>query len=534
MTHRGSLLLGVVALLSLAPRPAHAQCPDGTPPPCRTAAATRQAAPAPSSIAVLPFANRSPDSSDAYLAEGMTDEVGNRLAQLGRLQVKARGQVAAQWARSQDALTAARALRVAWVVHGNVRRAGGQLVVNVELVRAPSGEEAWAARFPRRDADVFAVQAEVAESVAAVVAGRLTPGEQSIIARRPTRNNEAWRLYLLANSLVARRTEQDLRQAVTMYQRAVALDPTFAAAWARLGRTRTIQVSWGWEAETGDSLLYARALVEARRALSLDSLLAEGYLALGSLLDAQGDMTGSHDALEKALRLDSSSADIFHHYGSGIYSSDCPSSCFALPRYAIPLFRRAVALDPTLRNTWRHLAASERDSGLLAESEAHLDTALSLGPWPPGSADRAWVRYLRGNIDGALADHAAGRGSPQSRPMLEPLIGLARADSSAVRAALETLRADTLDRFGSTVRRAYLALSLGLRDEALSALEALRRIPSGPPARCGPDVLCSPSMPAWRFLRDHYFASLRNEPRFQRLWNELRPRVPWLPPPDGP
>lgn len=160
-----------MSLSLLAVRPLLAQCPDGSLPPCGQALAVRAVPPAPTSVAVLPLENRSPDPADAYFAEGMTEEIGNRLTQVGRLQVKARGLVAAQWRRTPDAFEAARRLNVAWFVSGNVRHAGAQLVVNVELVRATTGEEVWASRFPRPAADVFAVQAEVAESVAVVVGG---------------------------------------------------------------------------------------------------------------------------------------------------------------------------------------------------------------------------------------------------------------------------------------------------------------------------------------------------------------------------
>lgn len=114
----------VVTLAAFAlASPLLAQCPDGTPMPCRTATvAVRLPPPAPTSVAVLPLENRSPDAADAYLAEGLTEEVGNHLTQLGRLQVKARGLVDAQSRRTPDPFDAARRLNVAWFVHGTVRR----------------------------------------------------------------------------------------------------------------------------------------------------------------------------------------------------------------------------------------------------------------------------------------------------------------------------------------------------------------------------------------------------------------------------
>ncbi len=142
--------LAVAAACSLGGARLGAQCPDGTPPPCRSASAVRAPAapPNPLSIAVLPFENRSPDTADVYLADGVTEEVANRLTQLGKLQVKARGLVAAQMHRTPYAFDAARRLGFAWFVHGNVRHVSGQLLVNVELVRATTAKRRGPPAFP--------------------------------------------------------------------------------------------------------------------------------------------------------------------------------------------------------------------------------------------------------------------------------------------------------------------------------------------------------------------------------------------------
>jgi TolB-like protein/tetratricopeptide (TPR) repeat protein len=479
---------------------------------------------------VLPFESRSPDTSEAYLADGMTEEIANRLTRVNRLQVKARGLVGAQWRRTPEPFAAARGLGVAWFVHGNVRHVGGQLLVNVELVRATTGEEAWATRFPRRDADVFAVQAEIAESVAVVVGGRLTPGEQAVIARRPTLNNEAYRLYLYGNTLIGRRTEREAALAVDAYERAIGLDSSFAAAWARLAIARDIQASWGWAAPLTSDSLNALGFIAARRAVRIDSTSADAWLALGHSEANTGNLLAGRDAYERSIRLDSLNAEAFHLYAATVYSADCPSACLDDARLAVPLFRRALALDPTLRNTWRHMAAAERDAGRLAEAESHLDTALSFGPWPPASGDRAWVRYLRGNMPGALADLELSRGSIQYRFFIVLLVPLAAGDSAPARAYLDTLRAVRKPARGDLALRATIAVSLGLRDEALDALEAIPAASAtGVQAHCSATVLCTPSIATWQLIQDPVFAPLRGDRRFQRLWDDNRPHVPWLP-----
>src|SRR3989442_8191277 len=139
------------------------QCPDGPPPPCRGARAPpgRKPGVTPTSIAVLYFDNLSRDTSDAYLADGLTEEIIARLGQLERLAVKSRAAVQRFRRSGTDPLAAARALRVARLVTGSVRRAGNRLRVTVELVRASDREHVWGDLYDRPDADLLAVEEDV-------------------------------------------------------------------------------------------------------------------------------------------------------------------------------------------------------------------------------------------------------------------------------------------------------------------------------------------------------------------------------------
>ena len=193
------------------------------------------------------------------------------------------------------------------------------------------------------------------------------------------------------------------------------------------------------------------------------------------------------------------------------------------------MFRRALALDPSLRNTWQKLARVERDAGRLAEAEAQLDTALSFGPWAPASADRAYVRYLRGNAAGAMDDFTAGAGTPQSVTELPVRVRLLAGDSAPARGRLDRLRADPAAGAADLAAAAMLAAALGLPDEALGLLERVRAAPhprNG--TRCTATATCSTSLFTWLTLHDPIFLSLRGTPRFRRLWDDTRPRAPWL------
>jgi tetratricopeptide (TPR) repeat protein len=461
----------------------------------------------------------------------MTEEIGNRLTQLGRLQVKARGLVDAQWRRTPDPFDAARRLNVAWFVHGNVRHAGTQLLVNVELVRAGTGEEVWASRFPRSAADVFAVQAEVAESVAVVVGGRLSPVERAIITRRPTRDNEAWRLYVYGNALLKRRTQLDVRRALEAYTEAVRRDAGFAQAWAGVGRARSIQHSWSWDEGISQDSLLVLGRVAARRALALDSSSTDAWAAVISSATDNGDFARAHAGCQRALRLDSLNGDLYHVCGD-LYGNDGLKD----GELSEPLYRRELALDPDHRNTWRHLTLVRLTQGRLAEAEALADTTLSLSAWGPAYALRAYIRFLRGNGAGALADQAEaermGRAaSADGLPtddIAHALYAIALGDSAAARGVLARARAARPDRPDTLQIIAMLSMALGLRAEALDALERYRGIVNPREPNCTETTTCSVSLRTWFLLRDPIFAPLQREPRFVRLMQETRPRAPWL------
>jgi len=510
------------------------QCPDGSPPPCR-APAVRAPAPAPNSIAVLPFANRSPDSADTFLAEALPEQIQGRLVRVSGLQPKSQTAVTAQWRRTPDPIQAARMLRTAWLVTGTVRRSGRSLTVAAELVRASSGDGAWSATFRRDDDDLAAIEEQVAESVAVAIVGRLLPAQASALRRMPTRNTEAYRLYLYGRTLTARRTPGEIDAAVRAFTRAVALDPGFAAAWGRLGYARSLQLDWGNAEGPSDDSLRMLCRTAWSRALQLDSSAVEAWLARGSWADATGDEAQARDALERALDLDSANAEIYHLLGfmHGVDRLD-------LPRVAMPLFARAVALDPDLRNSWRHLALARAHDGRLAEAEEALDTALTRGAWPLGSNERALIRFARHNVAGALTDLADWERGERSMPRSgltwrglgveewRALFRLGVGDSSGARAILASL--ETPERRTAPEREVSLALVytlLGLRDSALAALERIRAAPPAQQPTCGPSP-CSVHLDLWGLLHEPIFAPLRGDPRFERLWAETRPRVPWL------
>jgi TolB-like protein/lipoprotein NlpI len=523
-----SIVAGVLALV-LAAVPLRAQCPDGTPPPCRGGAPTR---PPSGSIAVFPFVNRSPDSTDAYLAEALPEQIIGRLARVAELRIKSATVVNAQWRRTPDPMSAARALRVEWFVSGSVRRAGRQLAVSAELVRSTTGDGAWSAPFHRGDDDLAAVEEQIAESVAVAIIGRLATSQVSQLRRTPSRNPEAYRLYLYGRTLTRRRTAADIAAAQGAFESAIRLDSGFAAAWAQLGWIRSLQVQYGSpEGLAPDSLLVlAGSAVD--RALALDSGSAEGWAARGVRAFLAGDLDAAHAALIRALRLDSLNADIAFNNGYP-YSVDL----LELPEVGEPYFRRALALDPDYRNAFRHLALLRLSRGQAAEAEALFDSALTRGPWVLAFRDRSLARFVRGDGVGALADLAEAErlgglprfpGGPFGVWDLEhALYPTAVGDSAPSRALLARLDAAADRGLADLSRLALVRVVLGQRSAALDALEQLRARPDSVVARCGP-APCSTGLTTWRLLHNPLFAPLQPDARFQRLLADTRPRVPWV------
>src|SRR5215510_5187696 len=173
------LQLGLVAFWSGL----SAQCPDGSPPPCAHAAARTSPQ---NSIAVLYFDNLSRDTADAYLAEGLTEEIIVRLGQIHRIDVKSRYEVQRFRGRPRgDLASLGSELNTAVIVTGSLQRAGNRVRVRVELVRAATRTRIWGDVFDRSSEDVLSIEQEIATAVVQGVAGQLLPEERAMLARRP-------------------------------------------------------------------------------------------------------------------------------------------------------------------------------------------------------------------------------------------------------------------------------------------------------------------------------------------------------------
>jgi TolB-like protein/Flp pilus assembly protein TadD len=237
------------------------------------------------SVAVLPFENLSEDKANAYFATGIQNEILTRLAKLNELKVIARTSTTQYQSKPGNPGEIAKQLGVAHLLEGSVQKVGEQVRVNVQLINAQNDAHIWADTYDRKLTDIFAVESEIAKSVADQLQAKLTGHEQEALALKPTSNSEAYDAYLrgLASETESLLSVYPLQKAISFYKRAVHLDPIFAIAWARLSRMYSILYS-----SFGDRLGDAKGALERAQALQPDApetLLALAYYQNDELRD---------------------------------------------------------------------------------------------------------------------------------------------------------------------------------------------------------------------------------------------------------
>jgi TolB-like protein len=274
----------VLALLVWPWVRAVAQCPDGAPPPCRVARSAAVTAPPANSVAVLYFDNLSRDTADAFLADGLSEELIVRLSQVRRLEVKSRFESQRLRDRAPaDPRVLGRSLRAAYLVTGSLQQAGQQVRLRVSLVRTADGANVWGEVYDRTGGNILQIQSDIAREVAGAITGQLLPAERVTLSRRPTEDPIAYQLYLRAVGAAKSTSEAGLRSALALLDQAIARDSAFAGAWAEKAFV------WTWLADgyIEGRLGYRESRAAAERALLLDStnalalaLLAQTYIAL--------------------------------------------------------------------------------------------------------------------------------------------------------------------------------------------------------------------------------------------------------------
>ena len=237
------------------------------------------------SIAVLPFANLSTDKENEFFADGVHDDVITSLAKIRDLRVISRTSVLVyRDASSRNLKKIASELGVATVLEGSVRRVGTKVHMNAQLIDARTDEHLWADSYDGDTTDIFALQAKLAQQIASALKATLTPGERTLIERRPTQNQVAYDLYLRARTMYQERGERDTiagyEHIIEIYEQAIAQDPAFAQAQAQVSLVHSIMYWFGYLDPTPARAARMKAAVDAAVRLAPDA--PETHLALGA------------------------------------------------------------------------------------------------------------------------------------------------------------------------------------------------------------------------------------------------------------
>jgi serine/threonine protein kinase/tetratricopeptide (TPR) repeat protein len=389
------------------------------------------------SIAVLPFADMSPARDQDYFCEGLADELINALTRLRGVRVTSRTSSFQFRGTSLDVRTIGERLKVRTVLEGSVRKAGDRLRIIVQLVDAEGGYHLWSERYDRQLEDVFAIQDEIAQSVARALSLVLSEQERDALQRRPTSSLEAYEFYLKGRRFLAR-LSVDLRFATPMFRRAIELDPEFALAYAGLAEAGFWLYSW-WGGHADDRRLAEEASV---RALALAPELAEVHVARGAALTLGRSHEEAAAEFETAIRLNPRLWNTYYLFGRMRFAQGLFDHAEALWRagievapddYQLPLMvgmiYRKQGRTPEREATQRrgveiarkHLEANPEDAramylaagalldlGRQDECRVLLDRALQLAKGEPSVLYNAACVYARsGEPERALEALAA-------------------------------------------------------------------------------------------------------------------------------
>jgi len=319
------------------------------------------------SIAVLPFADLSPQGDQQYFSDGISEELLNLLAKIPELRVISRSSAFSFRGKDIDIPTIARRLQVAHVLEGSVRKAGPRVRITAQLIDARSDTHLWSQTFDRTLDDIFAIQDEIAAEVVEQL--KITLLENAPRARQTV--PEAFTFFLQARYFLDRFTAESLEKAAELYQRALALDPRYPPALKGLAEVYANQAAMGLR-PFKESIEFVRELVN--KAVSIDPRYADAYAGLGSLSQYfDNDLRSAAQHFEKAVELGPSQATIVGDAGM-----------FALilgrTNQAIKLFEHQVTLDPVSPTAHYQLARALRTAGRFDQAAVAYRTVLNLSP----------------------------------------------------------------------------------------------------------------------------------------------------------
>ena len=449
-------------------------------------------------IAVLPFVNLSTDPENEYFADGITEDVIAHLSMMRSLKVISRTSVM-PFKKSVESLKQIGAkLGATTLLEGSVRRSGDRVRIVAQLIDAESDRYLWSDIYDRQLTDIFEIQTDVALQIAAALKAELTMDEHARLKKEPTSNVEAYKLFLQGRHWYVSYTTAGMRQAISCFERAIAIDPSYALAYANMA------IAYTEIAEIGavpPSEAYPRARAAAATALELDPTLAEAHSTAAYLKMCDYDWASAERGFKRALELNPNSADTYDLYGR---------LCSAQQRFdeAIALLRRAQEMDPLAHRL--DVTTTLLRAGRYTEAAIGAESALAFEP----DLDRAhatlgWARIKNGDPDAGLASlERAVSLSPGTTQWIAQL-GLAYGLTGHLDKAREILRrleVEATHGYVSPYQMVFVYTGIGEYERALDLLERAVQEHAGA---------------AYGIKGSFLLAPLKSHPRFQALLRRM-------------
>ena len=420
----------------------------------------------PKSIAVLPFDNLSEEKGNAYFAEGIQDEILTRLAKVADLKVISRTSTQHFKSAPDNLPQIAKQLGVMHILEGSVQKANDQVRVNVQLINALTDAHLWADTFDRKLTDIFAVETEIAKTIADTLQAKLTGSEKNAISKKPTENPAAHELYLQGRYFWSKRSAANLRKSIDYFNQAIAQDPNYALAYAGLAQAWMVLPAYNGGAPV-ECKPHAEAA--ARKALSLDETLSDAVAVLASIkAEYDFDFPDARSEYERAIQLNPNDATARHWF-----STDCLATTGDHVSELAEM-QRAAELDPLSLVINTNLGNAYLHNNRLEEAIAQFRKAIEMDPnfyfaqWSYGQA-----LLLQKKIPEAIAQFEKAA-SITDDPIPLAMLGLAyglsgrKDDAQKILAKLLESRAQ---RFTPAYSLALVCLGLGDQDQAINWLE---------------------------------------------------------------
>jgi TolB-like protein/Flp pilus assembly protein TadD len=456
------------------------------------------------SIAVLPFDNLSRDPDNAYLVDGVQDEILTRLAKVADLKVISRTSTQQFKSKPGNLSEIAKQLGVANILEGSAQRSSDQVRVNVQLINAATDAHLWAETYDRKLTDVFTVETEIATKIADTLQAKLSGAEHQAVAARPTENIEAHELYLKGRYFAAKRTADDLKRAMDYYNQALAKDPNYAVAYAGIGNSYMLLNEY---ADLTPAEAFPKARLAASKALAIDKNLAEGHAALALVIaDAEFNFMEAKREFQRAIELNPNYSEAHYFFGISVL---LPLGEFD---QAIDELKRATALDPFSVIMNANLGLAYVFARRYPEAITQLRKTEELDPSSRQVHSRLGTALLlSGDVQGALAEHEKqrelARKQAQGREhyavvFLAHLYAVSGNREKALKLFDEARQLEQLNGGVWAYSCAFIQAGLGNKEQAIDWLERSYEAKESSISYIKIDPFLDP---------------LRNEPRFQAL-----------------